>query len=773
MQHCNATRARTGARIMIIGAVLLMQAAHTAALQPAGMIAGTVTAVGTDAPLEGVRVTVDGTTLGALTDARGSFLIAGVPVGERRLTVERLGWRAEHVSVGVAAGATSTVEVRLHAQALPLDEMIVTASREQQRRAETPATIHVVGGDELRRVRPAHPSEILNAVPGVWVNVTGGEGHMAAIRHPKTTNPVYLYLENGVPTRATGFFNHNALYEVNVPQADRIEIVKGPATALYGSDAIGGMVNVLTRAPTDAPPVQVTAEAGAHGFARVLAAASGGSDRSGVLAELNLTRTDGWREGTAYDRQSGTLRWDHRFDASRAVRSTVTFSRIDQGTAGSSAISRDDYLDRPEVNYTPISYRRVEALRASAALERITSRTLLSVTPFARWNAMEMLPNWTLSFDPVITESAHASAGALLKARVDAERVRAIVGLDVDYSPGRRREWGIQTVRDGVIFRDYTRGELVYDYDVTWWSTSPYVQIEAVPFARLRLVGGLRFDAMGYDYETALEPTQAGSHRRPENTTVDYRHVSPKAGLTYTFGPAMSAFASYGHGFRAPSESQLFRQGRALSSLELRPVRADNFEVGASGRIADRVGYEIAAYHMRKTDDLIAFTREDGSSETVNAGETLHRGIEAGIVVALPADLRLNASYTRARHTFVDWTTRTGTDFSGRTMDGAPGHLGSVALTWIPATRPGSNAGIEARRVGAYWMDAANTHRYGGHTVWSLRAEASIARQAAVFGRVTNLLNARYAENTQFTTARGEEFAPGMPRALYLGVRFR
>ena len=78
---------------------------------------------------------------------------------------------------------------------------------------------------------------------------------MTAIRQPITTNPVYLYLEDGIPTRSTGFFNHNALYEINVPQAGRIEVFKGPGTALYGSDAIGGIINVSTRAPSYDPSV--------------------------------------------------------------------------------------------------------------------------------------------------------------------------------------------------------------------------------------------------------------------------------------------------------------------------------------------------------------------------------------------------------------------------------------------------------------------------------------------------------------------------------------
>jgi outer membrane receptor protein involved in Fe transport len=87
----------------------------------------------------------------------------------------------------------------------------------------------------------------------VYVSQLSGEGHSMAIRQPISTKPLYLYLEDGIPTRATGFFNHNALYEVNIPQSGGIEVLKGPGTASYGSDAIGGVVNVLTR-PAPASP---------------------------------------------------------------------------------------------------------------------------------------------------------------------------------------------------------------------------------------------------------------------------------------------------------------------------------------------------------------------------------------------------------------------------------------------------------------------------------------------------------------------------------------
>ena len=96
-------------------------------------------------------------------------------------------------------------------QAAPADDPLelapvtVTGTREGRTIAETPATVNVIKADSIAAQKPQHAAQIMNQAAGVWVNVTGGEGHITAIRQPLTTNPVYLYLEDGVPTRSTGF----------------------------------------------------------------------------------------------------------------------------------------------------------------------------------------------------------------------------------------------------------------------------------------------------------------------------------------------------------------------------------------------------------------------------------------------------------------------------------------------------------------------------------------------------------------------------------------
>lgn len=198
-------------------------------------------------------------------------------------------------TIGLLAGITLAVYGTAKATPLFLGEITVTGTREETPKAEIPATVDSIAAEQIAEARPGHPSELMGRIPGVHVNITGGEGHTAAIRQPLTTSPVYLYLEDGIPTRSTGFFNHNALYEVNVPQAGGIEVHKGPGTALYGSDAIGGVINILTRPTPTAPEITANIEGGGHGWWRMLASGGHGWESDGVRLDLNLTHTDGWR----------------------------------------------------------------------------------------------------------------------------------------------------------------------------------------------------------------------------------------------------------------------------------------------------------------------------------------------------------------------------------------------------------------------------------------------------------------------------------------------
>jgi len=659
-----------------------------------------------------------------------------------------------------------------------LQEITITATREAQPRAQETAITDVIGQKEIGETLPVHPSEIMDRIPGVHINVTGGEGHMTAIRQPINTNPVYLYLEDGVPTRSTGFFNHNALYEINLPQAGGIEVSKGPGTALYGSDAIGGIINVQSAAPPLDPTTEITLEGGEYGWARLLASSGATKDSYGWRGDINVTHTDGWRKATDYDRYSTNLRSDYFTVGGTTFKAIFAASKIDQQTAGSSRLLKDDYENNPTANYTPISYRKVDAFRLSSAYENEKSADLLSIIPYVRYDTMELLPNWALSYDPSIYETRNYSIGALAKYRRDFVPIntRLIIGVDVDYSPGDYYEQKINPVKVDRTYIDYTLAETLYDYDVSFKSVSPYVHSEFSPATHLRITTGLRFDYMQYDYKNNLSILTTGSHRRPASATVDYSHVSPKLGAIYEINGDFNGFIAYRHAFRVPSQSQLFRQGRAENTVNLEPVKADNYETGIRGQVLHLLSYEVSFYYMKKRDDILTYQNPDGTREIMNAGQTLHRGVEIG--VETPADqlLSLAVSYSYNKHTYEDWKPNSTVDYSGKEMSAAPREIANTRLDYRPGYLNGGRFELEWVHLGSYWMDDANTYKYNGHDLLNLRGTFHISKQFDLFARIINLTDERYAtmaaySPTVFGNPEKFEYAPGMPRTYYAGIR--
>ena len=101
----------------------------------------------------------------------------------------------------MAEGAVVALELALREAAVVVAPVVVSATREEQKRAEGTSTIEVLDGAEIRRTRAAHPAQLMNRLAGVHVSELAGEGHSTAIRQPISTKPLYLYLEDGIPTR--------------------------------------------------------------------------------------------------------------------------------------------------------------------------------------------------------------------------------------------------------------------------------------------------------------------------------------------------------------------------------------------------------------------------------------------------------------------------------------------------------------------------------------------------------------------------------------------
>jgi outer membrane receptor protein involved in Fe transport len=715
-----------------------------------------------------------------------------------------------------AAEPTSTQTAQQADSIQELGEVVITATREPEPLKETPASISVLKSESIKLTAPTHPQQILGQVPGVAISVTNGEGHQTAIRQPFTTSPLYLFLEDGIGVRPTGFFNHNALYEINIPMAGGIEVTRGPGSALYGSDAIGGIVNVLTRASGPLPGGSFSSEAGSNGWLRELGSISSGDTRFGAFhGDLNITHTDGWRDSTGYDRQSGNLRWDWRLDEDTKLKTIAGYTNIDQKTGANSALPWDLYRNAPKTNLFAPAYRKVQALRVSSEFERKFGDGALSLTPYFRDNAMDLNGSYNFSSDPRIEKTTSQSYGLLAKWRQDFpefKRARIIFGVDLENSPGSRTEnaltlgksdiRGLAYVATGPTatgaytnYSGYTIGSRIYDYDVTFRSVSPYMHTEISPMEKLRVSAGARYDSLSYDFtnnlpfSTALNSDtrywgQAGS------TSKTFEKLSPKFGATYDLGKSASLYGSYNQGFRAPSEAQLFRggkdttnakaQGKAASALLLNPIKAEQFELGIRGEV-EGFRYTVAAYDLIKRDDLVSQVDTSVAglpSVTRNAGKTESRGVELSLGKKLTANLQVDTAVSYAKHEYRDW--KSTADFSGNEMPSAPRFISNTRLTWTPIQKVSTQ--WEWVRIGSYLLQDSNAAtakgidkgatKYAGYDLFNFRASYDVCKNATVFGRIMNVADKRYADSAAVSSDTAV-YAPGLPRTFYAGLELK
>lgn len=672
-----------------------------------------------------------------------------------------------------------------------LPEVTITATREQAPLSETPSSVGIIRREAIELVRPSHPQQLLGQIPGVAIGVTNGEGHTTAIRQGFTTSPLYLFLEDGIPVRATGNFNHNALYELNLPSAGGVEVVRGIGSALYGSDAIGGIINVLTRMPKESRGADLSIEAGSFGWGRLLGGIdSGRLGQSALRADLNLTHSDGWRDRTAYDRQSINLRWDYERDSRTVIKTIFGATHIDQQTGANSPLPLDLYLNSPTANLRSPAYRIVDAVRLSSNIETdLGAGQLLSVTPYFRDNRMELNGSFNFSCSGNnctgrIENTSVQSLGLMLKYRRnldDAMRTRFIAGLDLDYSPSSRAEDKITLSYTGSgaarNFTGYQVDGRIYDYKVDYQGIAPYMHLETSPSERLRLVGGLRYDHARHAIDNQLSGN-AGGFFQLADTSRSFDRLSPKLGLTYALAAGSHLFASYNQGFRTPSENQLFRSGgtnsaAANAALNLRPILADQLELGLRG--ANRGwSYELVAYVLNKRDDLLS--QRDASNVVVqtNNGATRHKGIELGLGRALAPQWRVDVAAAFAVHRYVDWSgsgSNGAFNYSGNDVEAAPRLLSNSRLTWTPAA--GTLMQLEWVRLGSYFLEASNLQgKYAGHDLFNLRASQRLDARWTLFARVTNLADKRYADSASFGSGAAL-YSPGLPRAGFIGLEGR
>jgi vitamin B12 transporter len=570
------------------------------------------------------------------------------------------------------------------------DDIVVTASGFEQPRSETGQAITVIGRDRLETLQATSISDALRILPSVAVATRGPVGSQTSVFIRGGNSSQTLVLIDGVRindlSAPNGAFDFGALLTGNI---GRVEVLRGPNSIIWGSQAIGGVVNVQSIAPTEGFAVNAIAE---YGYA------------DSAKASVNLSGTSGIFEGSvggAYYRTDGISALSGGTEKD-GYENAAANGRLKVNLSDAFSFDFRGYYNRGVIEYDspfgagadalPVSRNRQFVGYVGANLDLLDGRWHNRVA-YTRTDISR------LGTDPVVFSFNNFD----VKGTVD----RAEYHGSFDVSDLATLVFGAEHERTfaSTSFEgapaDVARNKV----------TSGFAQLILRPVTGLTLTGGVRHD----DYSDYGGQTTLGGN-------IAY---TPNGGQTVLR-------ATYGEGFRAPTLSE----GQPpYGNPNLKPETARNFDLGVEHAFLDDKARVFATYFNRRSTDLIAFSFMTFQSENIDQVKT--EGVEAGFALNPTDRLDIRASYS-----LVNAINRSAGANFGNRLALRPQNSANVTVDW--ETPLGVSLGGTVLMVGDSFDNASNTVRLDGYVLAGVRASYPITEALEVYGRVDNLFDADY-----------------------------
>lgn len=657
------------------------------------------------------------------------------------------------------------------------ERITVTSNRKESLDTDLAMSIHGVGKDELGVDNGQHVAESLNSLSGVLIDqLSGGQGHKAAIRMPMNTSGYYLYLQDNIPLQSPAFFNHNALWWSSFnSNVARMEVLKGAGTALYGSGAVAATVNILSEEVSKTPETSVDLMLGEEEYSKVQMSHSNSiSNTQGFRVSASYLNNDGWRDHTGSERLELTLRHELELSENERLVTSFVISDLEQEMAAS--LSEDLYkndktnsgLSDEVLASDPL--RKTEYMRLSTQWDKTDGNHYYSLIPYYRSRTNDYTATWNQNMPKV--ESEVNTLGLLALANFEhTSESETTIGFDVEFTEGDQLSY------QPLDYKTFVKGEKFYDDTTKYSAISPYFQHKRQLSTNLDLTVGARYDYAKYKFDNHLGVYgDIGNNIWSlENREDSFNHLSPKASLNYHLGEDSSVFLRYANSFRLPTAGSLYHlttkdDGNAKA---VDPEVSDTFEIGYKANF-NKVNFDFALYYMDVDDGIVHAYNNLGQRYLTNASRVIHKGFEAAMLWEISDELNLSTAYTQAKHEFDEHD-----DFSGNEMAAAPDYITNVRLRFSPKALPGLTSMFEMQSIGEYWLDDANSQDDNGndriedgYTIFNVKARYQVNEKLTVHARLLNATDKAYVQEGSYRYGR-VSYSPGAPRTLYVGMNYK
>lgn len=660
----------------------------------------------------------------------------------------------------------------------PVDSLTVTATRIPQAGFEVPAAIDRVDSRAIGEARAqVNLSEAVGRVPGLVVSNRQNYAQDLQVssrgfgaRSTFGVRGVRL-IADGIPATMPDGQGQAATF--SLPSADRIEVLRGPFSSLYGN-ASGGVVQVFTRDGPPEPEATLATVAGSYGTRRLGLVAGGQAGAMNVLADLARFETDGYRDHSAARRDTANVKASLPLGDGRL---TLVASGLHQpDTQDPLGLNRAQFeADPRQVDPSAILFDTRKRIRQSqlGAVHEFAASPSDTVQARLYGGARRVVQFLAQTGDTplgsggvVDLDRTYGGAGLRWTHAFTLAGGEATVtaGVDSDRLAERRRGYVNEFGRQGALRRDeddrvsnldlYAQGEWRF---APAWSASLGARRSRVDFESRD------------DYVTVVNPDDSGSQ--------SYSRTTPVAGLVFRASPAWNLYANAGEGFETPTFAELaYRPGGEKGlNFALKPARSRHAEVGAKGRWTEGARVTAAIFRIDTRDEIVTNGNSGGRTDFKNASRTRRDGLELAGEARLPFGFEglLAATWLDARFTesFTTGSPAVAVP-AGNRLPGVPPVVLYGELSWRHAAS-GVSAGLEVRHAGRIAVNEANADFASAATVANLRAGVEGKVGGIVlkaFVRIDNVTDRRYAGSVIVAEARGRFFEPAPERNVLVGL---
>jgi len=568
-------------------------------------------------PLNGANVIISGTNFGAASDINGYFEIKNIPFGIYDLEISVIGFKKEKIRNIKFYELFEPLRITLRPESVETDQIIVSAGKYEQRISDITVSSVVIGPEIFSKKNIVQLDEALRYVPGVsvaleQVSIRGSSGYS------KGAGTRVFVAVDGIPIY-TGDTGEIVWEMVPITDVERIEIIKGPASSLYGSTAIGGVINIITKKAASEPVTYIKTFAGVYDdpsydewkwnkskrtFFGVEAVHSSRLNNLGYTFSIKRFDNDSYRENDFKKRLSGYLKLDYDIDVNKSITFIGNYLDMNRGNFIYWKDSRNALI--------PKDSDRDQTVKSDRQFASLIYKQKFSDTFSGEFKSSYYRSNFEGIGIELTTATSNLFRNELITTSKINDKFVIVSGVEVSYAD----------VKSNLFSSPY------------FLSASAYVHSEYKFSDKINSTLGLRYDFIKLD-------TLAGANA-----------LTPRAGLNYKYSDELIFRTSFATGFRAPTPAEVFTSADAGSGImvvenpNLDYETSLSFEIGAIYQPVNFIKFDAAFFNTDYNNFIEPLLTSEGNIQFVNLPKARIQGVDFTTdLILIPGLLNFSVGY--------------------------------------------------------------------------------------------------------------------------------